>query len=130
MTITTVRLRQLGLGEEEATKETLMQACLEAAADMEELCRQMDGTIRVAAEALKRANSLAESTLEPQSLSIALEESVKLQSHYASILNQYDGGQRLQFDCAERWLRRLALLGIISAPAPAQTSPPSQPAPS
>ena len=38
----------------------------------------------------------------------ALDESVKLQSHYASLLNQYDGGQRMQFDDGQAWIDRLA----------------------
>ena len=38
----------------------------------------------------------------------ALDESVKLQSHYAGLLNQYDGGHRLQFANADEWIRRLA----------------------
>lgn len=38
----------------------------------------------------------------------ALEESVKLQSHYAGLLNQYDGGQRLVFLDADAWIARLA----------------------
>lgn len=37
----------------------------------------------------------------------ALEESVKLQSHYASLLNMYDNGQRIQFNDAKEWLERL-----------------------
>jgi hypothetical protein len=37
----------------------------------------------------------------------ALAESVKLQSHYASLLNQYDGGRRLQFPTALSWIQRL-----------------------
>jgi hypothetical protein len=37
----------------------------------------------------------------------ALDESVKLQSHYASLLNQYDGGRRLQFKNAQEWIERL-----------------------
>jgi hypothetical protein len=37
----------------------------------------------------------------------ALEESVKLQSHYAGLLNSYDGGTRLQFENAAHWLKRL-----------------------
>lgn len=37
----------------------------------------------------------------------ALEESVKLQSHYAELLNLYDGGGRLGFKDAEDWLERL-----------------------
>jgi len=38
----------------------------------------------------------------------ALEESVKLQSHYAGLLNAYDGGKRMQFKDAREWMRRLA----------------------
>ena len=40
----------------------------------------------------------------------ALEESVKLQSHYAKILNMYDGGERLQFNNADEWVDRLRSL--------------------
>ena len=40
----------------------------------------------------------------------ALEESVKLQSHYASLLNQYDGGLRLGFGSADAWIARLRTL--------------------
>lgn len=41
----------------------------------------------------------------------ALDESVKLQSHYAGLLNQYDGGQRLQFRNGREWIERLESLG-------------------
>jgi hypothetical protein len=37
----------------------------------------------------------------------ALEESVKLQSHYAALLNQYDGGERIAFANAAAWIERL-----------------------
>ena len=40
-------------------------------------------------------------------LMYALEESIKLQSHYASLLNMYDNGKRLQFENAKEWLLRL-----------------------
>ncbi len=40
----------------------------------------------------------------------ALEESVKLQSHYASLLNMDDGGERLVFRDAEDWIHRQRLL--------------------
>lgn len=40
----------------------------------------------------------------------ALEESVKLQSHYAELLNMYDGGQRMPFASAQEWLDRLDTL--------------------
>ena len=37
----------------------------------------------------------------------ALTESVLLQSHYAALLNQYDGGNRKGFCDAKEWLDRL-----------------------
>jgi hypothetical protein len=43
----------------------------------------------------------------------ALIESVKLQSHYAGILNDYDGGKRLQFNCPAHWIQRLLETGTI-----------------
>lgn len=43
----------------------------------------------------------------PSKLEKALEESLKLQCHYASLLNQYDGGQRMIFKDSEEWIARL-----------------------
>jgi hypothetical protein len=43
-------------------------------------------------------------------LRTALEKSVKLQSHYAGLLNMYDGGERLQFASADAWCARLVEL--------------------
>lgn len=40
----------------------------------------------------------------------ALEQSVKLQSHYAMLLNGWDGGERSQFANADEWIARLALI--------------------
>jgi len=40
----------------------------------------------------------------------ALAESLKLQSHYAALLNQYDGGERIIFGGANEFLERLAAL--------------------
>jgi hypothetical protein len=40
----------------------------------------------------------------------ALEESLKLQSHYALLLNEYDGGTRMIFKTPEAWLDRLRTL--------------------
>lgn len=34
----------------------------------------------------------------------ALEESVKLQSHYAQLLNMHDGGSRMEFKTAYDWM--------------------------
>lgn len=41
-----------------------------------------------------------------------LEESVKLQSHYAELLNMHDGGERMVFT-KETWIERLKELDII-----------------
>lgn len=40
-------------------------------------------------------------------LRAALEEIVKLQAHYAGLLNGYDGGERHQFQSVEEWMDRL-----------------------
>jgi len=37
----------------------------------------------------------------------ALTESVKLQSHYAELLNMFDGGSRMSFASSEEWIQRL-----------------------
>ena len=47
---------------------------------------------------------------ELQLLRCALAESVKLQSHYAAVLNYYDGGKRRQFTL-ESWIARLKEIG-------------------
>ena len=44
---------------------------------------------------------------------IALEESLKLQSHYANLLNQYDGGERIVFRSSKEWIERLKKVGAI-----------------
>ncbi len=44
---------------------------------------------------------------EVRELRIALRESVKLQAHYARLLNQWDGGQRMIFDDSAAWIARL-----------------------
>ncbi len=38
-----------------------------------------------------------------------LRRSVKLQSHYARLLNMLDGGQRMTFDSAAAWIYRLGI---------------------
>jgi hypothetical protein len=40
-------------------------------------------------------------------LKAGLSESVKLQSHYAELLNMHDGGQRITFMDADEWIERL-----------------------
>ena len=48
-------------------------------------------------------------------LEIALSESVKIQSHYAVLLNMYDGGKRLEFKNIQEWMDRLAKVGILQS---------------
>lgn len=51
-----------------------------------------------------------------QGLRLALEESLKLQSHYAVLLNQYDGGERNTFSSADIWMARLRTIGLMPLP--------------
>jgi hypothetical protein len=48
-----------------------------------------------------------------QVLRLALSESVKLQSHYAELLNMHDNGRRMRFASADEWIERLSKLGTI-----------------
>lgn len=50
---------------------------------------------------------------ERNQLRIALEKSVRLQSHYSKLLNIHDGGNRLQFQDAKSWLERLTAIGDL-----------------
>jgi hypothetical protein len=57
----------------------------------------------------------AELEAEIVRLRTGLDKSVKLQSHYAALLNDYDRGKRLQFADADAWLQRLAALEADAA---------------
>lgn len=48
-----------------------------------------------------------------KTLTKALEESLKLQSHYAKLLNMHDGGQRMEFPTIEKWINRLQVTGRL-----------------
>jgi len=50
-----------------------------------------------------------------QELKIALRESLKLQSHYANLFNQYDGGNRMIFNSIKEWISRLQEVGTITS---------------
>lgn len=47
---------------------------------------------------------------QPDMMAKALDESVKLQSHYAEILNMRDGGERKIFKNSDEWVERLKSL--------------------
>lgn len=65
---------------------------------------------RLRAEIARLTRELEEVRAGAAVLREALEESVKYQSHYADLLNMYDGGERMQFADAQAWLDRLAAL--------------------
>jgi hypothetical protein len=44
---------------------------------------------------------------EARELRTALDESIKLQAHYAELLNMHDGGRRHPFKSADEWIARL-----------------------
>lgn len=50
---------------------------------------------------------------EIEQLKTALDELVKFQAHYATLLNQYDGGSRIAFKNADEWIARLKIIGTI-----------------
>lgn len=57
--------------------------------------------------------TIDEAKEEIRDLWAALEESVKLQTHYAGLLNMHDGGKRLGFADAHAWVDRLIDLGTL-----------------
>jgi hypothetical protein len=57
---------------------------------------------------------------EIEYLRVALDESVKLQSHYAELLNMHDGGQRIGFEDGKAWIARLCETGTLAARAGAR----------
>lgn len=46
-------------------------------------------------------------------LRYALEEALRLQAHYAKLLNMHDDGERIAFEDADEWLYRLRFLREI-----------------
>jgi hypothetical protein len=57
----------------------------------------------------------------------ALDESVKLQGHYADLLNAYDGGSRIIFANGDDWMNRLAYVAEKPAQALLPPRPPHVP---
>ena len=55
----------------------------------------------------KREAEYKKAQEEIASLKAALEESVKLQAHYAELLNMHDGGKRIVFQSTDDWLARM-----------------------
>lgn len=79
------------------------------------------GLNEIASEILTAANQFPASEAKPlpilkaaseriAELEAALAESIKLQSHYAALLNMHDGGERVGFESAQEWLERMAAL--------------------
>jgi len=71
-----------------------------------------------------RASRRVAPTCSAEDLYVALRESVKLQSHYAGLLNGYDGGKRRPFSTPEAWIARLRETGDLPN-APVRRGTPS-----
>jgi hypothetical protein len=59
---------------------------------------------------------MAAGSRDPRELYVALEESLKLQSHYARLLNLRLGGERRVFITPEAWIARLKKNGTLKSP--------------
>lgn len=66
----------------------------------------------LASEHENLAEYLSQLERERHRYAFALSESLMLQSHYASLLNQYDGGHRIGFKNNDEWLARLEMLEL------------------
>jgi hypothetical protein len=64
-------------------------------------CAKLDDQLSTQADTIHEQDDLIAEMRE------ALDELVKLQAHYARLLNQYDGGKRRAFVDANAWLARL-----------------------
>jgi hypothetical protein len=62
-------------------------------------------------EGLQQA--LTASQAQAKRMAGALEHSLKLQENYATLLNMYDGGERIIFKSVDEWVDRLKELGEI-----------------
>jgi hypothetical protein len=83
-----------------------LQIVFELAAQTINIKAYNSGQVMVAPEdraAVRQESELA----EVAQLRNALAESLKLQSHYATLLNQHDGGARMTFRDNKEWLERL-----------------------
>ena len=65
-------------------------------------------------ELLSAAKKFCEAEHEKEvDLRFALGKSLFLQSHYAELLSDYDGGERRKFGTVEDWMARLREVGDI-----------------
>ena len=90
----------------------------------EEECDCVHGRLRQQLQDLDHPSAILAAREKP--LRDALESSVKLQSHYAKLLNMHDGGTRLYFENADAWMARLANLPSVpewALPAAPETKP-------
>jgi hypothetical protein len=92
-----------------STRETGIRAGGESLDPSDDHCPN-DGTVMRRVMWKQAYIHCAEQTHE---LMLALIESVKLQSHYARLLNMHDGGERMTFDSPAAWIERLKETGTI-----------------
>jgi hypothetical protein len=80
----------------------------------DDFIRAQDYALRDARTALHEAIARgADDQVQLEQLRTALRESLKFQSHYAKLLNEWDGGVRLTFEDIGPWLARLKENGTL-----------------
>jgi len=78
-----------------------------------ESCRRYHTQIAESRGVLEDAKTISQLESESLELAIALRESVKLQSHYAKLLNMHDGGERISFNTPKEWMERLRSIRLL-----------------
>jgi hypothetical protein len=107
-------------GQRQATLLALAKLSIERPGwlDMlEEIALLMDNRVDDKPELFHKFRNIHmafEGMMPTGALVLALEESVKLQSHYAQLLNVWDGGERMQFPDASAWIVRLIKIGAVA----------------
>ncbi len=93
--------RHANMGDQVAA---MSQELREVKAERDSLQVRFDSMDNVCTEQRKRAER-AEADVDR--MTHGLDELVKLQAHYAKLLNEFDGGERIAFTSADEWLKRL-----------------------
>jgi hypothetical protein len=94
----------------------MTEAPVPLAAQIEKVQRELRYAQEDRAPKAERMWSAVLATLQQHERAMAaLRESVKLQSHYADLLNMYDEGRRRTFVSAEEWIERLVEIGTLAA---------------
>jgi len=81
--------------------------------DLSDQARQIIGVLTTSLDESISARIVL--TAQVAELTDALNQLASLAGHYAGLLNQYDGGRRIQFASGAQWVDRLRTLGLLRA---------------